>query len=439
MKVSLPYSENRRYLTGIDWMIAALDDLSRRNTGGGNTFQIVFDLKGPFDEARFRQDVEAFVQQFPALGGRPSRDWTLAPYWKIPVSGSRVPCVLESSQVDEAALHKTLEQSANKRFPNNRTHLAFRVFHVTETRHVLAVQFDHRLFDANGAEAFLELFHRWSAGEDCKARMAAVSLKEPAHLRDWMRKFEAGKQLVRMVRKFAEAKLCILPRPAPLVGRDIRFEIIRFDAGESRAIAERASREAGFLMFLPYTLAASLEALAPAFARRGAAGADFLVSVSVDLRTPETAAARLFFNHMSFLFFQVPASLVSDRKQVLSLLRTQMYEQVKSGFPKALHESSMLMRLAPVSLLSRLMLKPLRGEFASLGFTCVGKGGYPFDRFRDAELVNLIHMPLVPVPPGIGFFINQFGPRMNAVLSYVDGMLDDEDIRKFREDVRRVL
>ncbi len=439
MKVSLPYSHNRRYLTGIDWMIAALDDLSRRNTGGGNAFQVVLDLMGPFDDVRFRQETEAFVQLFPALRGGPSRDWTLAPYWKIPASGTRVPFVLEFSRVDEAALHKALEQSANMRFPDARTHLAFRVFHVTETRHVLAVQFDHRLFDATGAEAFLDLFHRWTTGEDCAERMAAISLTEPAHLRDWMQKFEAGKQLVRMVRKFAEAKLCVLPRPSPLAGRRIRFEVLGFNADESRAVAERANREAGFLMFLPYTLAASLEALAPAFSRHGAAGTDFLVSVSVDLRTPDTAPARLFFNHVSFMFFQIPASLVGDRKQVVSLLRTQMYEQVKKGFPKALHESSMLMRLAPVSLLSWLMLKPLRGEFASLGFTCVGKGGYPFDRFRDAELVNLIHMPLVPVPPGIGFFINQFGPRMNAVLSYVDGMLDDEDIRKFREDVRRHL
>jgi hypothetical protein len=116
-----------------------------------------------------------------------------------------------------------------------------------------------------------------------------------------------------------------------------------------------------------------------------------------------------------------------------------MYEQVKSGFPKALHESSMLMRLAPLPLLSRVMLRPLRGEFASLGFTCVGKSGYPFDRFGEAELVNLIHMPLVPVPPGLGVFINQFGSKMNAVLATVDGMLDDEDIVKFREAIRRLL
>ena len=79
MKVSLPYSKNRRYLTGMDWTIGALDNMSRRTTGGGNSFQVVLELKGPFDDGRFRQAVLGFVQQFPILGGTPSRDWTLAP------------------------------------------------------------------------------------------------------------------------------------------------------------------------------------------------------------------------------------------------------------------------------------------------------------------------------------------------------------------------
>ncbi len=439
MKVSLPYVQNRRYLTGIDWMIGALDDMSHRATGGGNSFQIVLELKGAFDDDRFQRGAESFLRQFPALGGNSARDWTGAPYWKIPSRAKSTPLMLEFFRIEECALSAALEHSANTRFLESRIHLALRVFHITETRHVLAVQFDHRLFDATGAEAFLDLFHRWLTGEDCRVRVDAISLKEPAHLRDWMQKFEAGKQLIRMVRKFAESKLCVLSRPAPLAGRRIKFAVIEFDAAETRAIAARASREAGFLMFLPYTLAGSLEALAPAFARHGDAGDDFVVSVSVDLRTPDTAPARLFFNHLSFLFFQIPKVLVGDRPKVLSLLRSQMYEQVKSGFPKALYESSMLMRLAPLPLLSRGMLRPLRGEFASFGFTCVGKSGYPFDRFGEAELVNLIHMPLVPVPPGLGFFINQFGSKMNAVLTYMDGMLDDEDIREFRETIRRLL
>lgn len=439
MKVSLPYCRSRRYLTGIDWVVAVLDTLSRRTLGNGNAFQIVMDLRGGFDEARFRQAVESFVQHFPALGGHVARDWNLAPYWKSAPAGDRIPVLVESVSVPEPDLWQALSRSANSRFPDSRTHLAFRVFHVGEHRHAVAVQFDHKLFDATGAEHFLELFQRWWAGEDCRDRIARIALTEPAHLSEWMRKFELGKQFVRFLRGLAEFKPVILPRPEPLRGRPVKFAMIEFDAAESAAITARADREAGFMMFLPYTLAVSLEALAPVILARASGGEDFLISISMDLRNPETAPAQVFFNHVSFLFFQIPASVATDRKQLLALLRTQMYDQVKNGFPKALHESSMLMRIAPLGLLSRMILKPVRGELSSLGFTCVGKGGYALDQFAGATLANLVHMPLVPVPPGVGFFIGQLGGHLNAVLSYVEGMFSDDDVRRIQSEVKRLL
>lgn len=439
MKVSLPYSKTRRYLTGMDWTLRALDCMSRVSIGGQNTFQVVLDLRGPFAPDRFKAAMEQFVREFPELGGRPARDWTLAPYWKMPRSSGSARVRVDCRNVTESELPQFLEQGVNAGMPDAITHLAFRVFRVSTARHVVAAHFDHQLFDAPGAEALLDLFHRWSSGEDCRARIAGLARTEPAHLSDWMHKFEAGKQLVRKLRGFAETTLMILPRPVPLRGRRIRFNILEFDERETAGIVGRAHREAGFLMFMPYVLATALQALAPVFEKHKTAGRDYIVSVSVDLRTPETAAAQMFFNHLSFLFFRVPAARVGDRQPLLSALRIQMYEQVKSGFPRAMYESSMLMRILPAGLLGRLMLKPLRGEFASLGFTCVGKGGYAGTHFMEAEVANLIHMPLVPVPPGIGFFVNQYGGKMNAVLAYVEDLLTGEDVRCVADDVRRLL
>jgi hypothetical protein len=69
----------------------------------------------------------------------------------------------------------------------------------------------------------------------------------------------------------------------------------------------------------------------------------------------------------------------------------------------------------------------------------VGERGNSIVRFMDAEVTNLIHMPLVPAPPGIGLFVNQHAGRMNMVLTYVDGMLADEDARRILDDARRLL
>lgn len=439
MKVCLPSFRAKRYLTGIDWTILTLDRMSRRATGGSNDSQIVLELQGEFDDRRFRAAMTEFVRLFPVLAGKSTRAWNLAPYWKMPRAGHAVPLRVESRRIAREDLMSALGAHINTRFSRSDEHLAFGVFHVDEARHYLAMRFDHRLFDAQGAEAFIELFQRWYSGEDCRARLAAIALTEPSHLNAWRRKFEAGKQLVRMLRALVGIPLMVLPRPSPLKGRAFKFCLMEFDERETQAITGRAYAEAGFLMFMPYTLACAIQALDETFKARADGGKEYVVSVSVDLRTPKTAAAQLFFNHLSFLIFRIPAAEAGDRQKVLTAIREQMYEQIKSNFPRALSEASMLMRILPPALLSRFLLKPLRGEFASLGFSCVGKGGYALPQFMEATLANLFHMPMLPVPPGVGLVVNQFGNRMNAVLACLDGMLSEDEVQRIQEKVRHLL
>jgi hypothetical protein len=439
MKVCLPSSKTKRYLTGMDWVIGALNNISRRSSGRTNDSQIVLELDGPFDDGRFRSAIADFVRLFPVLGGVIARDWNLAPYWKMPRPGYAPSVPVETETVPESDLFQALARSANTDLPRKRQHLAFHVFHIGERRHFVAMHFDHRLFDARGAENFLELFHRWYRGEDCGARIAQITLIEPAHLSKWKRKFDAGKLLGQALRGFMATTPVLFPRPSPLKGRGSKFALVEFGEQESQAITDRAYRDAGFLMFMPYALAAVVQALDAVRKRNGVSGQDYTVSVSVDLRTPDTAATKLFFNHVSFMFFRIPVAVAGNRQQTIEAVRSQMYEQIKIKLPQAIAESSMLMRILPLSVLSRLMLRPLRGEFASLGFACVGKGGYASPEFMEARAANLFHMPLVPVPPGLGFVVNQFGSRINVVLSHMDGMFSDEDVRAIQDDVRRGL
>lgn len=436
MRISLPYSRKKRYLSGMDWVIAALDLMNRRRTGGSNASQVVLELHGDFDEEKFKQAVTGLVDLFPVVGGRLARCWNLAPYWAMPPAGVRVEVPVESQTVTAATLHEALSQSINTPFAGPESHLAFKIFRLSPLHHFLVLRFDHCLLDAQGAEMLLDLLHCRIIGQAGSERMERISLIEPAHLSDWMRKFEAGRQLIRLLRPLVNQKIRTLPRPVPLKGRGFRFRVIEFNEQETEAITANAEREAGFMMLMPYLLASALESLDPVFKKRGEGAGDYLVTVSVDLRSPDMAQANLFFNHLSFLLFTIPTAIAGDRRQTVDLVKLQMYEQIKNGFPGALAESSMLMRILSRSLLGRLMLKPLNGEFASFSFSCVGKGGYRSAKFMNADVVNLFHMPLVPLPPGLGLVFNQYGTRMNATLTYLDGLLDQKNVEDVDAHVR---
>jgi hypothetical protein len=52
------------------------------------------------------------------------------------------------------------------------------------------------------------------------------------------------------------------------------------------------------------------------------------------------------------------------------------------------------------------------------------------------KVLELFHMPRVPVPPGLGFFSNYFNGRLNLVISYLDGLLRDDEVQMLDRRIR---
>jgi len=118
------------------------------------------------------------------------------------------------------------------------------------------------------------------------------------------------------------------------------------------------------------------------------------------------------------------------------LLKQQMYDQVKSGFPKDLVEASLLTRIAPLPVLGKLLHLPMKGKMATFVFSHLGKSSYQHPEFMEKRIANMFHMPRVPVPPGLGFFSNYYNKRLNLVISHLDGLLSDEEVRLLEEGIR---
>ncbi|RJR14986.1 MAG: hypothetical protein C4581_13010 [Nitrospiraceae bacterium] len=426
----------------------------KETTSAGNMSQVVLMMDSATSFSELQRHLAKFISEFPVINGNVRRDINLCPYWRMPgktegnlnftsyeISTPLCPPP-ESGRADlprgelkggEGDLWTVLSRCANRPFKDDTEHLAFHHINMGNHKSCLAMTFDHRLFDARGAESFLRLFQQYleSGGTSISSD---IPLTGPAHLSDWMKKFLAGRNVNRKIMSLSEQPLAALPLPDGKK-KAFRYRLIRFNEQETQTIYDNAYRTAGYLMELPYMLSIIMQAVNGLFQKRKIEQVSYLASVSIDMRSSQDIKQEMFFNHVSYLFFQAGSSIVNSRKELVNSIKMQMYEQVKAGVPRDLMEASHLTRIAPLALFNKVISGPFKGKIATFIFSHVSKNPLSTE-FMGAKIEDVFHMPRVPVPPGLGFFSNYFNGRLNLVISYLDGLLSDDELDVLEKEIK---
>jgi hypothetical protein len=441
MGLVIPSSKNKLYLSGADWIINTLDHTMKSRTCAGNMSQVAVVTDTQLDEGPLRQRLGDFLREFPVLQGGVGRDFNLAPYWRIPETLTADPKLSvyvteESPSLDKALL--LIEKAVNRPFFSRNEHLAFHLIQRGKKDSIFSMVFDHRLFDARGAENFLGLFLQYTSGADFSTLLQGLQLTAPADLSGWMQKFYSGRNVNRKMIALSKPAFEILPLPEEK-DRGFKFHLISFDSEETAKILEAAYSQAGYLMEMPYMLSVVMQAVHRLFREKGTETDNYVVPVTVDMRTGEDITKELFMNHVSYLFFKVPAEETGDLKKIMRTVKGQMYEQVKAGLPKDLSAASALLRIAPLSFLAKVFRLPLGGKVGSFFFSYLGKGRSQFSVCMGTKIINLFHTPRVPVPPGLGLFINSFDGRLNLVISYLEGLLTEAEVLLLEKNIKERL
>ncbi|MFA5845480.1 MAG: hypothetical protein WC855_01135 [Thermodesulfovibrionales bacterium] len=430
-------SKSKRYLSGSDWVINTLDYMMKTTTCAGNMLQIVLALDSAIDETALRVRLNRFIKEFPVLHGNVTRDYKLTPYWKIPgkIAADANLNVHHAESLGSCEdVLSLLGQSVNTPFKNDNEHLAF---HLIEGKQgsFFAMTFDHRLFDARGAEAFLGLFQRYLAEDDFSVS-GDICFTSSSALTGWMKKLYAGRNVNRKIIALSKST----PETLSLSSgekKSFRYRLVSFDADETERIYDNAYNEAGYLMEMPYLLSVVIQTVHELFRSRARTTSSYLIPVSIDMRPGKDAIQELFFNHVSYLFFQAQANGTDNLKGLINSVKQQMYEQVKADFPADLAEASLLTRIAPLPVLGKLLHLPLKGKMATFVFSYLGKNSQQPPEFMGIGIKNIFHMPRVPVPPGLGFFCNYFNGQLNLVISYLEGLVQNEEINMLEAGLRK--
>jgi hypothetical protein len=424
----MPSSGEKHYFNGVDWIAAALNFQCRFTPARGNNIIIVLELGAPFSAAKSKRLLDACHSILPLLSGTIRRGWHLAPYWH-PGNGAEIP-FSEKSVADESAADSILNSFANEPLPKN-TGIGIKLVSFNGAGRLI-FKFSHLLFDGRGAELFLK------AIDEGSLETAAVNpgLPDP-DLRKWSDKFEAGKIVHRKRLSILEKhKIAALPS-GQMPGMPARFRIIKLAPGASIAIQEKSEREAGPFMFGVYLASIACHGFDQFLNVRGIEGG-IMLPMSVDLRGFGVPPNTVFFNQWSF------SPLVAERDERRELadwtdkLKRQMMSNAAERIPQSLRTASMLSRIVPLPIMSLFAKNMFGGTPGSLMFSFMS-GSSLAPVFIETPLLNMYHLPLMPPHPGIGVFFNRFEERINAVLSYRQGILSEDEINVFTDSIEKCL
>jgi len=425
---SLPYSRNRRYLTGMDWILGALDHGARKRIGLGGFSQAILDLDGDLTPEILLPALNQISRRFPLIHGRVARDWlNLAPYWKIPHTTDSPPIplkIVDLPESDTVAAERLFDDHVNKPFDSESQHLRFLLIRLGRRRSLLGMVFDHRLLDAFGAESLFRLIDLTFRGQ-LDEFAPLVSQTEPAHLDHWKRRLTSGRTLNHFLYRLNQRTVNALQMPPEGFTRRIKFLHDSLTLEETADFNRRAVEEIGIPMTLPSAAARAIAAMQHAIPSPPLPGQDWLLFTSASARLPGQEWEKLFFNQFSMMTFSSESNSTNPPPQIALTLRDQIFEQMKLQIPFAMQDAGALGRICPHWLGSRLMRLLCHGRFCSFYFACLRDTGFPTNSFLNLPVKNLYHKPLVFAPPGLNICMTTFAGRFNLVISYVEDALSD--------------
>lgn len=422
-------------LRGADLVLMARHPRWKGQWSSNNTLLVV-ECDGPLAPERITVALDRFLDVCPWPAGRLRRPF---PWGKLHwVAGSRA--TLTCPPVRRAAV-KTREQFRRELLTElhariePRWEAPLRVLLLDlEVEHAgaascLALTWFHPLMDAQGGQNFLAHLNDLDRRSDQipwdGAPPAFVPPRDPRRLLERCRMASGSLRYLRTLAPVPPVSP-VPPRVPP--GRAC-FRQESFLGSDPAASDRRPTRE------ISWRLALVGKAMAELWQRRGLPDVPFLVPIGVDQR-PKGDPGPTFGSMLAFHFARFRPSDTGDVPALAHVLRRQMADAVRGGHIEANAVAMEFLQYRPLSMMLRVLPWTASGELFS--FNCADLTDWPpaLEHCFDRRVVNAYHIPVVPPSPGIGVFFNSCESLNNLVISWIEGVVSEDEVTRIIEVVR---
>ena len=203
----------------------------------------------------------------------------------------------------------------------------------------------------------------------------------------------------------------------------LNLKVRRFDADESRRIAQLAQQTTGLAGRTLYYLGCfmrAMELVGPPAAKAG-----YCIPYAFNLRR-QGAPTPVFGNHVGCLFARATREQVLDRQGLFQHLQAQHGSVVRDELDLAYLPLMWLGQwLAPARYAKFLRKQHSGGELSSLWFSDIGDLSWGKKGFLGVPVADLAMMCWMTLPPGLALLVGQLDGRLILSYSYLSPAVDE--------------
>jgi NRPS condensation-like uncharacterized protein len=439
-------NSNRIPLTGGDYFVYALDRQMRSTGLQGNICRLVLRLDGLFRTEQLRSIIQScdLVSQLAKMRMRLRFPLT-TPCW----FSSHPSCEVTIAE-HKATLPRTESVSfcnscvSHKLHPRKAPGFAFDLIRYRDNKTDLVLSWHHSLMDARGAESLLMQISNPKANiplldsESSQNDHFSKSIRSRGLLKSAKRLVYSRQSLFFIEEVHRHPLATLVPKEKGRCGNSHLYRPIYFSEAESKNIETNCEKlGAGFHRSL-FILAAVTRAFHAIRIARGENFGAYVIPVPQDLRK-KGITGPILSNHVTFLFYRVESEDAASIKTLITSLKQQMTEQIRSNFNSSFSSAMEMFRFLPLSYYARVLSQPSRNKMATFFFSDTGESLPNTEDFHGVPIADLYHLAPVPLPPGIAVISGWLRGRLRIVLSQVAGCLTEQEVKLFEQVIRAEL
>lgn len=417
--------------TTVDFFLAGLQAFMIRSGQGTHWAVTMLRLRGKPDDGALDRAWQEIHAQHPMLGARLRRVWRgWRLVWETPGPVAAPPVVWQppgdSAQLNEIILDRLMGKTG----PGDITSpLWMEVVPLDDDNgpHVVLLTWRHALLDGTGVNLLLE---KLAAG-GCDRGPPILPEVPPLPLGQVFQK--ARPLMQRLHAMTAVGCLSAWSKSAPPPGPPC-FALVELSSEESQAAFARLRAACGDFLQMPFHAAVAARAIRLLHELRGWRSPE--IHLQLPFQTRGRSRDLLFGNHMGTLPLFIEAAVLETMDSAVSHLLETYREAMKQEMHRASDALMTLSAHLPVAWFIPAVRMTNRGEICSLFHSHTGSFLPGRNELAGAGIDNVVTIPSVCTPPGLGIFCSDHAGRMTVTLAWRGEEVSEAEVQALSRQIR---